>query len=285
MTVDIIQYTDTQVRAVKNPRKRQYISKPAQLLANDKNARIYVQQLLNTNFSELGGYHVTMTYKEERKPELLEDAIKDRTNYLRRVSAACKAKGCSPPVYFAVTEYGEKGKSNKLGRVHHHVVIRCGLSRDELEALWSYRAKGKSEMIGRCNSDRLQLDKDGLQALANYLCKRPEGRRRYTCSRNIKRPYQTRNDNKYSSKQLQKIVRLVDEYRAREFIEKKYPGWQFVSAETSVNEVTGKDSVSIRLYKPPSGNSRSKRQSALSNEKNIYSKQEETNGRFRTDQL
>lgn len=278
MTVDIIQYTDTQARAVKNSRKRQYISKPSQLLANDKNTRIYVQQLLNTNFAELGGYHVTMTYKEDRKPELLDAAIKDRTNYLRRVSAACKAKGLSPPVYFAVTEYGEKGKSEKLGRVHHHVVIRCELSRDELEGLWSYRDKGKPVMIGRCNADRLQCDKDGLQALANYLSKRPEGRRRYTCSRNMKRPYQTRNDNKYSPKQLQKMARLVDEYRAREFIEKKYPGWEFVSAETSINEVTGKEAVSIQLYRPPD-----KLRNRQSRTNNLLTIQEEHYGKFRAD--
>ena len=273
MTVDIIQYTDTQARAVKNTRRRQYLSKPSQLNANDKNTRIYVQQLLNTNFAELGGYHVTMTYKEDRKPELLDTAIRDRTNYLRRVTAACKSKGLSPPVYFAVTEYGEKGKGQKLGRVHHHVVIRCGLSRDELEGLWSYRDKGKPVMIGRCNADRLQCDKDGLQALANYLCKRPEGRRRYTCSRNMKRPYQTRNDTKYTARQLQKITRLVDEYRAQEYIENLYPGWEFVSGETAVNAVTGKESISIQLYRPPDKVTQRYR-------KKSYKNQEETYGKF-----
>ena len=99
-----------------------------------------------------------------------------------------------------VSEGRREGSRQK--RVHHHIVISCGLSRDELEAIW-----GK----GRSRTDRLQADRYGYTALARYLTKEPEGAKRYFCSRNLKEPVITVSDTKLSVRKAERLARDVED--------------------------------------------------------------------------
>ncbi|MEG0874622.1 MAG: hypothetical protein RSH79_04880 [Clostridiales bacterium] len=214
LEVDIYPYTDSQKRGVKGKRaKRQKISPPKIKNFNEKMARRYFTQLINANFLT-GGYHITLTYDNKHLPKTLEDAEHQAKNYLRRLSYLKKKKGLSPLRYIIVHEYHPR-------RVHHHIIIDSDLDRDTVENLW---CKNK-QPIGYVNADRLQPDIGGLGALTNYLLKDPKGKKRWSCSQNLKKPMQRTNDHKYSRRQIDKIAKTQPD---AEFWEKKYPGHKLI---------------------------------------------------------
>ncbi len=242
MEVDLYPYTKMQQRVSKGKRsKRKRETQPKQNNLNDKNARRYLNQLINGNFKK-NDYHVTCTYREEFLPETLEDAEKEVRNFLRRISYRMK-KANQELKYILVTEYSTKRESDKPVRIHHHITINQGLSRDDIENLWTKpKEKGKKhrESIGFINTDRLQPDENGLSALSNYLAKHPRGKKRWSSSRNLVRPESRTNDHKYSRRGIEKVAKnQVD----KDYWEKKYPGWKITSSDYGIenvyNEQTG----------------------------------------------
>lgn len=166
--------------------------------ANATNAKRHFARKMDANFTD-ADYRLDTTYHDDYLPEDRE-AQRDVRNFLRRIQYACRKRGLPPPKYMGVSE-GKREGSRQV-RVHHHIVISCGLSRDELEALW-----GK----GRVRSDRLQADRFGYAALANYLMKDPQGAKRYFCSRNLKEPTVTIADTKLSMRRVEEIARDMEE--------------------------------------------------------------------------
>ena len=134
---------------------------------------------------------------------------------------------------------------------HFHTILRCELSRDEIESCWHR----KGVRLGRVNTDRLQMDKNSLEALANYMLKYPKRKHRYFRSRGIKNPITPPPaDGKWTRRQVQKICtdgRLYDP----EFWAKKYPGWDLNEASASYNEFMGWHiSLKLRRRGPCRGN-------------------------------
>ena len=86
--VDIFQYTDAQYRATRRTRsKKVRESEPKQKNLNDINARRYFIQLGNLNFGDdPDALHVSATYSPKYLPATVEDAEREATNYLRRIS-------------------------------------------------------------------------------------------------------------------------------------------------------------------------------------------------------
>ena len=124
--------------------------------------------------------------------------------------------------YIFLTEQGVQSK-----RIHHHVIINGGLTRDEVEMLWA-RPKRKGEEKGRtlgdCNADRLRTDERGLERLASYLAKDPKGRRRWTPSQNLKKPEVSVSDTKTSRRKFIQLVLLPeDAEEVRQHFEKQHP--------------------------------------------------------------
>ncbi len=224
--VDIIPRTDDAERAVKGKRrKRQRVSSPKQNALNEKNARRYLVQLANGNFKK-GDIHLSLTYKDKYIPESPEEAEREARNFLRRVAYRRRKKGVEPLKYILVTEYNG-------GRVHHHIIMNSGLSRDELEGLW---VKNK-ESIGYANADRLQPDKEGIIALCRYITKDPKGKKRWSSSRNLKRPVALPNaDHKYSKRQIERVIR---EDRVEEYFKDRYKGYELASYKAEYYEETG----------------------------------------------
>jgi len=166
--------------------------------ANAENARKHFGRKMDANFTD-ADYRIDLTYADDQLPGA-DQAWKDVRNYLRRVKYACRKNGLPQPRYMGVSEGRREGSRQK--RVHHHIVISCGLSRDELEAIW-----GK----GRARTDRLQADRYGYTALARYLMKEPEGAKRYFCSRNLKEPVITVSDTKLSIRKAERLARDVED--------------------------------------------------------------------------
>jgi len=240
LEVDIYGYTENQRRYNKSGKrsKKTKITSKKQRNLNDKNARRYLTQLANTNFDE-EDLHVTATYKNSNLPGTIKEAEKLVTNYLRRINYRRKKKKLKAAKYIVVSEYRtSKSDEKKPVRIHHHIIIEKGLSRDELEDLWSIK-RGKTK-LGYCNTDRLQLEGNGLEALCRYLTKNPNGKRRWRSSQNLVKPYYRTNDHKYSKRQL---LKLAKDYKNKEYWEKKYKGYQVVLNDEAIkveyNDING----------------------------------------------
>ncbi len=239
LEVDIIPRTETEnVRPGKRS-KKQKVSAPKQKNLNDKNAKRYFVQLINSNFGE-NDVHVTVTYSNEYLPDTIEEAEREAANYIRRISYRRKKEGLPPLKYILVTEYSMGKTTGKPVRIHHHIIMNSGLDRDTIEELWrkpKRKGQKKGDKIGFANTDRLQPNEYGLEALARYLMKNPNGKKRWSSSQNLTKPWSRTNDHKYTRKQVEKIVK--DEADNTEFWRKKYPGWVLTESKPVYNEITG----------------------------------------------
>ncbi len=238
LEVDIIPRTEEKERSPGKRSKKEKISAPKQKNLNDKNAKRYFVQLVNSNFGK-GDIHITATYAPETLPATAEEAEKEAANYLRRISYRMKKEGLPPLKYILVTECKYKKQDEQPVRIHHHIILNGGLDRDVLESLWSRRKKKgekQGEMIGFVNADRLQPDEYGLEALCRYLTKDPQGKKRWSSSQNLVKPWSRTNDRKYSRRQVQQAAKLADD---RQFWEKKYPGYALTECKPEYSDYNG----------------------------------------------
>lgn len=244
LEVDIYSYSDSQKEVSRRGKraKKEKVTEPKQRNLNDKNARRYLTQLANTNFNE-EDLHVTATYKDKFLPETIEEAEKEVTNYLRRISYRRKKDGLPPLKYILVTEYSTEKDNEKPIRIHHHIFMNGGLDRDVVEDLWCKRKqKGqkKGERIGFINADRLQPDENGVAALCAYLTKNPKGKKRWSSSQNLEKPWSRTNDYKYSRREVEKIAKNPPDVS---YWERKYQGYTLVNNDYALkaeyNDYTG----------------------------------------------
>lgn len=239
LEVDIIPKTiDKRTQKGKRSKKKK-VSAPKQKRLNDKNARRYFIQLVNTNFNE-NDLHISATYSDDELPDSIEAAEREVKNYIRRIDYRRKKEGLPPTKYILVTEGKTEKDGDKLIRIHHHIYISGGLSRDVIESLWRRRRrKGEKEgkKIGFVNADRLQPNEYGLEALSRYLMKNPQGKKRWSCSQNLERPWMRPNDHKYSKREVERIVKTC--CYDREFWEKRYPGYWLTESKPVFNDLTG----------------------------------------------
>ena len=243
MEIDLYPISEREKGASLSAKRRQASSRIQQNL-NARNARRYFIQLLNANFTE-SDIHWTGTYDDAHLPDSIEQADHDLELFLRRVRSQSRKRGLPAPRFIAVTEWREDGDGLPAVRVHHHVVLSCGLSRDELERLW-YRGKDK-ERLGITNADRLQFDRESLERLANYLTKYTNRKRRWRQSRGLEKPQRPRpNDGKYTRRQLERLVTSGAVFDS-EFWRRKYQGWEINDITPIQNDVTKEWSIYLKL--------------------------------------
>ena len=243
MEIDLYPISEREKGASLSAKRRQASSRIQQNL-NARNARRYFIQLLNANFTE-SDIHWTGTYDDAHLPDSIEQADHDLELFLRRVRSQSRKRGLPAPRFIAVTEWREEGDGLPAVRVHHHVVLSCGLSRDELERLW-YRGKDK-ERLGITNADRLQFDRESLERLANYLTKYTNRKRRWRQSRGLEKPQRPRpNDGKYTRRQLERLV-TSGAVCDSEFWRRKYQGWEINDITPIQNDVTKEWSIYLKL--------------------------------------
>ena len=224
-------------------------------------------QIANTNFGA-DDLHISATYNEEHLPITLEEAERNVHNYLDRVKRRMKRVTGQDLKYMLVTEYtpedeegqltleGMEDKQTRAVRIHHHIILNGGLSRDDLELMWSAtrinwkKAQNDPEYrktvdyLGFVNCDRLQPNENGIE-LVNYINKRKKGCKKWSTSMNLKKPKEKKNDHKYSFRKLCTLAKTPED---KEYWRKVYKGYEPTKIDFQYNDYTGW-SVYLRLRK------------------------------------
>lgn len=257
MEVDLYPVSASKHKAGKRGKKKEATSL-AQQAYNDKRAKRYHVQLVNTNFKK-NDFSLTATYDDEHlpDPEDREKADKDWTNYMKRVYRWCDKNGVKRPRWIMATEYSTlQDDGTYKGRHHHHAIIERtdGLSRDILEDLWRDR---KGDRLGLCKCDRLEMEHGSVESLVQYISKNKRCDRSWRQSRGLLKPITPRpNDTKWSAGKLEKASTFyIDD---RNYWQSMYKGFILDRVETKISEAGYRHTVVI-MYKDDNWHARKKR--------------------------
>jgi len=211
-------YIDGDIYPVFQPAgKRRKKCKPTseiQEKLNQKNAEKKLTRLVHNNFSE-DDIALHLTYRKGQEPVSEEEAQRDVYNFIRRLKRRYKKLGLELK-YISCTEYGKR-----TSRVHHHLIVSGGMSRDEMEKLW-----GK----GYANSKRLQFEDDGVTGLAHYMAKDKHFYKRWNQSRNLVIPEPAQYDGQLNMEDIEEITGAIEEGTAYQWFEERYPDFELVEA-------------------------------------------------------
>ena len=200
---------------------------------NRERAIRHLIQLADANLTDQD-IHLTLTY---RNAPTEDRAWRDVDNFLRTVKRRRKQYGMSPLKYFYTVEGNESGSKEKL---HAHVLMSGGISREELEAIWGN---------GWANADRLQPDERGLEAIIRYITKDQE-KRKWHRSRNMVQPKQRTSDSKVSNAKVKRIARGF-EAEAKEIMEKLYPKYRYVDVKVTVSDSVDGAYIRVLMRRKP----------------------------------
>lgn len=191
--------------------------------------------LMEENFQVKKDIHLTLTYSGATPT--YQQALRDKYNFMRRVKRLREKRGL--PELKCLGSIGH----DENQRIHIHMAMSGGISRDELEEIW-----GK----GYANSMRIQDFGGGLSGLANYLYKQNEKEKLRGNRINMKSWFSTRNldepkvhssDSKISKS---RIKRIAYDFRneAKDIMERIYPGYHYETCAVFYSDVV--DGVYIR---------------------------------------
>ena len=188
---------------------------------NDERARRRLILLADANFGEKD-IHLTLTYRHETT---LPACRKDLRNFLLRVKRYREKLGMEPLKYiYTIEGKVELSRGFPVSRIHIHMLMNGGVSRERLEELWE---------MGYANADRLQPTERGLEEIASYIIKEArykDGGRKWSASRNLKKPLRRKTDAKTSNRMVKLIAHdILNE--AKEQTEKLYPKYRFVDCK------------------------------------------------------
>ena len=198
-------------RARKKP-----ISRPAQVSWNNRKSRKYAGWLIYENFGK-GDYYLTFTYSNEQLPRTPEDAMKHQTNTLKKLSRLYKSQNMDFK-YIWFSEYQFDDDNGYIKRIHHHAIVNAGPSRDDIEAAWSIGRGKNKKSLGRTQARLIQPGVNGLQELIDYLTNQKKwenkqwkkSKKRWSRSRNLKKPAMSINDHKWSFRKLEMLGLSTD---------------------------------------------------------------------------
>lgn len=234
MEVDLYPVTVQKHRASRRAKRKEATTLAMQAY-NDRRAKRYHVQLVNTNFTE-NDFAWAGTYDNDHlpKPDDKKQVDRDWTNYIKRVYRWCDKNGVNRPLWVMATEYATTNENGTvIGRHHHHAIIQHtqGLTRDILEDLWC-DANGQKMGLAQC--DRLRFDHGSVEGLVQYIGKNKRCARHWRQSRGLAKPKTPRpNDSTWSRKKLEEASTVyIDD---REFWEKKYTGYTLNRVETTVS--------------------------------------------------
>jgi hypothetical protein len=225
-------------------RARGEITPAEQKEVNRRNAEKSFKRKANTNF---GPEDLAITLTNDGIVTE-EQASRNVRNFLRCVSRRRKKMGLPELKYMYVIEWNataEPLEDNKPVRVHHHVIM-SGMDRDIVESLWKH---------GYANARRLQLDENGISALASYMMKDPKGKKRWCCSKNLKQPTITIADKKISPRQVEKILRAA-EIDGKAIFEKFTPGYAMTHIEVKRSQRIEGVYIYVKMHKIPESDNR-----------------------------
>ena len=202
---------------------------------NDERARRRLIQLADANFGEQD-IHLTLTYRHETT---LPACRKDIRNFLLRVKRYREKLGMEELKYiYTIEGKTELSKGFPVSRIHVHMLMNGGVSRERLEEMWE---------MGYANADRLQPTERGLEEIASYIIKEARGKdhaRKWSASRNLKRPLKRTTDAKTSNRVVKAIAHDIRN-EAKAEMEKLYPRYQYVDCKVYYSDQI--DGVYIRV--------------------------------------
>ncbi len=239
-------------------------STPEQEKYNYNKAVKKLIRLVNVNF-DTGDILMHPTFTPENAPTSEEEARKILTNYFRRVKTKraselkritkllealpdekdlqVQKKKLEEPfryIYTIEKVTYKSGKHKGRDNWHFHLFMTGGLKRDVVEDMWS--------LDMRVNADRYQPERFGPEAASRYIIKDPQGTKRFSCSRNLKRPPEPKTkDGKITSRGVEKLAKERIDDKA--YWERRHPGYRFVRCFARYNTFNGYWYVSVIMYK------------------------------------
>lgn len=214
---------------------RKAMSRERQTRYNRERARRRLALLMDANFGK-NDLHVTLTYRGT--PPDYEQARKDVRNYLRAVKRMREKAGLPEMKYIYVIE--EEGGDGEKRRIHVHLMMTGGISREALEEKWGR---------GYANCDRLQPEEgNGLMELARYFTKleQEKHRRAWSASKNLRKPRTTVSRTRMSNARVRRLCQEMPG-NAAEVMGKLYPGYKVGAVEPYVSDWTPGVYLRIRL--------------------------------------
>lgn len=220
----------------------------AQRNLNDKNARKYVERLINENFDNRDIW-ITLTYDNEHLPPDgdIDAAIKNVQNYIRRINYQRKKRGLPNAKYVYVTAYNPDAEI----RWHHHVVMDGALDMETVEACWQQSSRNEVR--------HLQKDENGLSGIANYIVEeknRIRSEKRWNSSQGLRDPrirvvHSKRPASGGGYKKIGSFVdgMVKDRDSIPEVLAKWYPDMDFTHAEVYYNEFNCMFYIHARMRK------------------------------------
>ena len=191
---------------------------------NRERARRRLALLMDANFGR-NDLHVTLTYRGTL-PDY-EQARKDVRNYLRAVKRMREKAGLPEMKYIYVIE--EEGGDGEKRRIHVHLMMTGGISREALEEKWGR---------GYANCDRLQPEEGtGLLELARYFTKvtMEKHRRAWSASKNLRKPRTTVSRTRMSNARVRRLCQEIPG-NAAEIMGKLYPAYKLGAVEPYVSD-------------------------------------------------
>ena len=182
-------------------------STPAQKNLNDKKSKRQFRRILHENFTK-GDLALHLTFDEDHLPETEKDALRLIGNFIRVIRRMWERKFPGKPFKYVYVFSEVDGETGEIVRKHFHMIMSCGLIREEIEDKWKY---------GYANADRLRFTETGIEKLANYMIDQACGRRRWKGSNNLMKPEPVVSDRAVSKADIEKIRRNPDD---TEFIER-----------------------------------------------------------------
>lgn len=226
--IELVPYTLQQDEATKRKPRRGKTREtlPKQKALNSRRAVREFRRLAQANFGK-GDYSLDLTYAAAFLPDTYDRTIRDLQNYIKCLQRLYKKTG-TPLRYMAVIS--DTTTDGELTRLHIHMLITGGVDRDEIEAKWKK---------GWANCDRLKPNHEGISAKAGYIAGQgtapragaeKKTRKKWTCSQNLVRPWSSKNDGRYSLRQLREFVKAPP---PAAYWNKQYEGWEVIDLELS----------------------------------------------------
>jgi len=221
----------------------------AQKNLNDKNARKYVERLINRNFTNRDIW-ITLTFDDAHLPPDgdIDAAIKIIRNYFKRINYRRRKLGLGNAKYVYVIEYDPYADI----RWHYHIVMDGALDMDTVEKCWKQGSRNEVR--------RLQKDENGLSGLSRYIVKdkyRIKSEKRWNSSKGLKDPdirvvhSKQPEKGKGNYRKIEKFVKdmVKNQNRIEDQMKKWYPEYDFTNAAVYYNDFNGMFYIHARMRK------------------------------------
>jgi hypothetical protein len=243
-------------------RARYQPTKEVQARLNQRNAERMLTRLLNLNFGK-GDIELTLTYRDDTLPDTREEADKQVAAFIRRIKRKRARLGLDELKYVQI--YGG-------GRHHYHIVMNGGIPREDIEGMWGlgyantkslipdpqygfgglavYIAQqliDSSEFEGEDLFSMFDINEETGELIDRENAVRKKGKRRWSCSKNLKRPEPEVHEGRISQRRIEELATFDSGTRLA--WETLYPGYTFVDAMPYHNGENGGYYITVRMVK------------------------------------